>query len=264
MASKKAEEFKAKGNDFFQRGSYKEAITWYSKAIQEAPKESVYYSNRSAAYASLRQWNESLQDATKCADLKPDWVKGHYRKGIALFELKRFEEAEGVLKRGLQLEPTNAEMKSKLEEIEKNKKKSGPRFHPNGTPMSPSQSTKEDGNEAFKESRYEHAIEMYTRALALCTPEESEDKAAIYNNRAACYSQLHHYPEVVKDCTECLAIQPKNIKALIRRGIALEALEKFEKALEDMRAVLAMDPSTQVAQQASNRISNALRSFKHH
>jgi hypothetical protein len=36
----------------------------------------------------------------------------------------------------------------------------------------------------------------------------------------------------LKDCTEVLKIQPQNVKALIRRGIAFEALEKYEKGLE--------------------------------
>jgi len=262
MSNKKAEEYKAKGNDFYSKNNFKDAITWYSKAISEAPKEAVYYSNRSAAYAGVRQWEDSLRDATKAAELKPDWPKGHYRRGVALQELGQFSEAVSSYKKGLQYEAGNTEMKSRMEECEKKIAKSKPRFNKNGTPMNQAQSAKEDGNEAFKASQYEQAIEFYTRAIALCTESDLEDKAAMYNNRAACYSQYHNYPEVVKDSTECLKIQPNNVKALIRRGIAYEALEKFQLGLDDMRQVLLIDPQATVAQQASHRINTALRNTK--
>jgi len=259
MSNKKAEDFKAKGNEFYTKNNFKDAVTWYGKAIQEAPKEAVYYSNRSAAFAGLRQWDESLKDATKAAELKPDWPKGHYRRGVALQELGQFSEAVSSYKKGLQYDPGNAEMKSRLEECERRVAKTKPKFNKDGSPMSQAQSLKEDGNEMFKSSQYEKAVEFYTRAIALCTELELEDKAAMYNNRAACYSQHHNYVEVVKDCTECLKIQPNNTKALIRRGIAYEALEKFQLGLDDMRSVLLIDPQATVAQQASHRINTAIR-----
>jgi stress-induced-phosphoprotein 1 len=43
----------------------------------------VFYSNRSGAYASLEKYQEALEDATKCVELKSDWAKGYVRKGLA-------------------------------------------------------------------------------------------------------------------------------------------------------------------------------------
>jgi stress-induced-phosphoprotein 1 len=44
----------------------------------------VLYSNRSGAYASLKDWEKALADATKTTEIKPDWAKGWGRKGTAL------------------------------------------------------------------------------------------------------------------------------------------------------------------------------------
>jgi tetratricopeptide (TPR) repeat protein len=44
-------------------------------AINIDPKNHVLYSNRSAAYASLKKYKEALEDAEKCIDIKPDWAK---------------------------------------------------------------------------------------------------------------------------------------------------------------------------------------------
>jgi stress-induced-phosphoprotein 1 len=47
----------------------------------------VLYSNRSASYASLRDFEKALADATKTVELNPGWGKGYGRKGAALHGL---------------------------------------------------------------------------------------------------------------------------------------------------------------------------------
>jgi len=44
----------------------------------------VLYSNRSAAYASKKEFDKASEDANKTTELKPDWSKGWVRKGAAL------------------------------------------------------------------------------------------------------------------------------------------------------------------------------------
>jgi stress-induced-phosphoprotein 1 len=44
----------------------------------------VLYSNRSGAYASLKDFTHALEDANKVTEIKPDWAKGWTRKGAAL------------------------------------------------------------------------------------------------------------------------------------------------------------------------------------
>lgn len=45
------------------------------------------YSNRSGAYASLKNFEKALEDANKTTELKADWVKGWGRKGAAMHGL---------------------------------------------------------------------------------------------------------------------------------------------------------------------------------
>jgi stress-induced-phosphoprotein 1 len=54
------------------------------KAIELDPSNHVLYSNRSASYASLRDFDKALVDANKCVELNPGWSKGYGRKGAAL------------------------------------------------------------------------------------------------------------------------------------------------------------------------------------
>lgn len=55
----------------------------FSAAIEIDSNNHVLYSNRSGAYASLKNFELALQDATKCTEIKPDWSKGWSRRGAA-------------------------------------------------------------------------------------------------------------------------------------------------------------------------------------
>lgn len=61
----------------------------------------MYYSNRSACYAGLRQWKEAADNAKDCIRLNPSFVKGYYRLGLALKELKEYTKATHAVQQGL-------------------------------------------------------------------------------------------------------------------------------------------------------------------
>lgn len=108
------------------------------------------------------------------------------------------------------------------------------------------------------------------------------------NNRAACKHQIHNFAGVVEDTSHVLEhdvrplahaallcfvvvshrirgsshLQPTNQKALIRRALAFEGLERYRSALADVRAVLAIDPTVKVANEAQHRIGSAVRALK--
>ncbi|KAJ3152956.1 Hsp90 cochaperone [Geranomyces michiganensis] len=113
-----AEDFKTRGNQAFSAGAFEEAIQHFSAAIELDPKNHVLYSNRSASYSSLKNYEAALADATKTVELKPDWPRGYSRKGAALHGLGDLAEAAEAYKAGLAVDPNNAQLKKALEEVE--------------------------------------------------------------------------------------------------------------------------------------------------
>ena len=109
-----AEEAKALGNAAFKAKQYPEAIAHFTTAIAADPKSQVLYSNRSAAHAAAEEYKSALLDANKCIDLKPDWAKGHSRRGAAYVGLKNWRAAIGAYEAGLELDPASANMKEEL------------------------------------------------------------------------------------------------------------------------------------------------------
>ncbi|GKU95487.1 hypothetical protein SLEP1_g8844 [Rubroshorea leprosula] len=109
-----AEEAKAKGNAAFSSGDFQAAIRHFTEAINLASTNHVLYSNRSAAYASLNQFESALTDAKKTVELKPDWSKGYSRLGAAHLGLHQYQDAIAAYKKGLEIDPSNEALKSGL------------------------------------------------------------------------------------------------------------------------------------------------------
>jgi stress-induced-phosphoprotein 1 len=55
----------------------------FTQAIALDSNNHVLYSNRSAVYAAQAEYEKALADAEKAIEIKPDWSKGHQRKGAA-------------------------------------------------------------------------------------------------------------------------------------------------------------------------------------
>lgn len=89
----------------------------FTQAIAIDPSNHILYSNRSAAYASKKDWENALKDAEKTTELKPDWPKGWGRKGTALYGKGDLLGAHDAYEEGLKLDPNNAGMKNDLASV---------------------------------------------------------------------------------------------------------------------------------------------------
>lgn len=91
----------------------------FTQAIALTPDNHILYSNRSAAYASKRDYENALKDADKTTELKPDWPKGWSRKGAALHGKRDLSGALDAYKKASELDPANAAVKNDIANIEK-------------------------------------------------------------------------------------------------------------------------------------------------
>jgi DnaJ family protein C protein 8 len=109
-----ANSLKDQGNEAFQAGDVKLAISYFSQAIDLDPDNHVFYSNRSAAYMKDDSKSKALKDAEKCVELAPDWAKGYGRLGAAQQGLRRFDAGEDSFKKGIELDPNSKALWSSL------------------------------------------------------------------------------------------------------------------------------------------------------
>ncbi|KAF9347747.1 hypothetical protein BGX26_000795 [Mortierella sp. AD094] len=103
---------------------------------------------------------------------------------------------------------------------------------------------KEKGNEFFKKSQYQKAIEHYSASMAL-----DPSNSVLPINRAMALLKLERFVEAERDCTLGLKLDSKNVKALWRRGIARRSLGKVDEAKNDFESALKIDPANKAVKE---------------
>ncbi|TQS36642.1 hypothetical protein Golomagni_02901 [Golovinomyces magnicellulatus] len=112
-----AEELKNLGNKAIAEKNFDEAISKFTEAIVIEPSNHILYSNRSAAYASKKEYQNALADAENVTKLKPDWSKGWGRVGAAKHGLGDLIGAREAYEKGLKIDSNNAQIKSGLASV---------------------------------------------------------------------------------------------------------------------------------------------------
>ena len=85
---------------------------------------------------------------------------------------------------------------------------------------------KEKGNKAFRQRKYEEAIEEYTFALQV-----NDTNPVFYTNRAQAFLRLGKAMFAAQDCRHALKLKPDFVKAFIHLAKALKELGAFQEAI---------------------------------
>ncbi len=104
------EEARVKGNALYVQKDYAKAVNAYNQGLKVDADNSVLLSNRSACFLALDKEVRALKDAERCVELRPDWIKGHWRMAQALLKLKKFDEAISAAVKAEEIDPANAEV----------------------------------------------------------------------------------------------------------------------------------------------------------
>jgi len=96
-------EYKAKGDDAFRSGKWKEAIDLYQESIKRNPKDPKVYNNRSTALCKVMGWDAALEDVAKAISLNDKWVKPYLRKAKIEQALQQYHKALKTLKIALNM-----------------------------------------------------------------------------------------------------------------------------------------------------------------
>lgn len=124
-ARRQANDAKAKGNELFGAGMYKEALSQYETALQTSPDgassvelRSICHANRAACFLKLKNYDDTIKECKKALEFNPSYVKALSRRAEAHEKLEQYEEAVSDLKKVIELDPSNAQAIRSLRHLE--------------------------------------------------------------------------------------------------------------------------------------------------
>jgi len=106
--------------------------------------------------------------------------------------------------------------------------------------LSKTEKLKEEGDTYYKAANFELAIESYTKCLDALGDKSVELAIKCFSNRSACFKQLSNFDGTIEDCSMVLEADPENVKAILRRAQAFEAVERYKFAMQDVKTILSM------------------------
>ncbi|ANB12807.1 Cns1p [Sugiyamaella lignohabitans] len=132
-----ATNFKEQGNDCYRQKNYKDAIEFYTKALDvkcEVDEINVAcYVNRAACNLELKNYRRCIGDCKLALKISPKNVKALFRSSKAYLAVDRVDEALACADYALSIDPDNAALKSlktsaetrrdRLAELEQKRKK---------------------------------------------------------------------------------------------------------------------------------------------
>ncbi|XP_064933878.1 LON peptidase N-terminal domain and RING finger protein 3 isoform X3 [Columba livia] len=113
----KASQLRHEGNLLYKEKKLQAALQKYNEAVSLAPNDHLLYSNRSQINSTLKACEDALHDAEMACRLQPNWLKGHLRKGQALANLGKTEEALREFLFCLALDTGNKTAKSEAQKL---------------------------------------------------------------------------------------------------------------------------------------------------
>ncbi|KAK2165459.1 hypothetical protein NP493_1364g00028 [Ridgeia piscesae] len=112
---------------------------------------------------------------------------------------------------------------------------------------------KDQGNQYFKDGKYDEAIECYTQGIE-CDP----TNALLPANRAMALLKQDKFAAAELDCTQAIALDSGYTKAYFRRATARERLSKLMEAKQDISTILSIDPANKQAAKEMAKIEKLL------
>lgn len=256
---KEAEAEKKIGAEAYKKRDFDTAVQHFEKAWEIWPKDITYLTNAGAAYFEKGDYDKAIEVCEKAVEegrsIRADYklvAKAFGRIGTSYQRKNDTDAALKYFNKSL-TEHRTPDILNKLKEVEKAKAEAERLAY---VDPEKSAAAREEGNVKFKGGDYAGSVKDYTESI-----KRDPLDARGYNNRAAAYMKLMAFPDALKDAEKAIEVDPKFIKAYIRKANILFSMREYTRALEALQAGTDHDENGQNAreiQQTEFKVQQAL------
>ncbi|KAH8118488.1 chaperone [Phellopilus nigrolimitatus] len=234
-----AEEQKKIGSEAYRKRDFETAAAAFEKAWDLWPKDVTFLTNLSAVQFEQDEYDKCIATCEKAVDegrsVRADYkliAKAYGRIGSAYQRKGDLDVAVKFFNKSL-TEHRTPDILNKLRDTEREKAAADAAAY-----LDPalSEKAREEGNAMFKAGDFVGAVSSYTESIK----RDPKDPRG-YNNRALCYTKLAALPEALKDAEKAIEIDPKFVKAYIRKSAVLFAMREYTKAVEAIQVAAERD-----------------------
>ncbi|KAJ1919722.1 Hsp90 cochaperone [Tieghemiomyces parasiticus] len=227
------------GNQCYKKRQFADALAHYDKAWELDSTNVTILTNKAAVQFEQGEYDACIATCEEAVavgrDHRTDYkviAKAFARIGNAYSKKEDLPNAIRYYQKSL-TEHRTPDTLNKLKALEKTQREAERQAY-----LSPelAEKAREAGNAAFKEQNYAEAVKQYTEAIARA-PEDPRS----YSNRSAAYTKLMAFPEAYKDCETCLALDPKFVKAYVRKANLEFFKKEYTKCLETCQMARDLD-----------------------
>jgi serine/threonine protein kinase/cytochrome c-type biogenesis protein CcmH/NrfG len=211
------------GNELFERGKYKDAITAYRQVVLLKTGLANVHCNLGDARYKLEQYASAIASFSHAITFDSGHVKAYLNKGITLKRLGRLEEAVDMYQKAVQLVPNHGKAYEYL------------------------------GDALYALGRYAEAVAAYKEAKYLNVHE-----ANFFTNFGLALKNCHADSEALEIFDYAILLDRRYARAYYSKGNLLFDKGKYTEALEAYETATKIDPNYVNAFRAKG---NALRSL---
>jgi tetratricopeptide (TPR) repeat protein len=224
-----AQGFMARGDAYYRRQEYAQAMADYTRAIALQPAgypDALY--RRGSAAVQLQDYDRAIADFGEVIRLRPNNPLGYYSRGIVSNAKPNPDNDAALadLEKAIQLDPRLSDAYHAL----------GLVYAANGD--------------------YEQALQALTQALRI-----DPGFVQAYHARGSVYSTLREYDRAAADFSAAIGMQPDYAEAFRARGLAYAGLGDPVLAIQDFRKYLALAPAAADRQSVEETIATLQGTF---
>jgi tetratricopeptide (TPR) repeat protein len=250
--TKEKKEYMAAANklgavDWFKEGyalaqskKYRDAISFYNKAIDADPEYADAYSGRGLAYFKIKDYQQSLKDLNRAIAVKPEYPGALTNRALTLIALKEYNKALIDVNRSIELKPEYARaynvrsgayinLRNNQKAIEDCNK--AIELNPNFPEAYVHRGTAQRNIE-----KYEDALNDFQKAIGI-NPADPD----VYDHRGYTYFLLKKYDDALRDINKALELDQSSVRALYRRGLVYNQLKNYEGAIRDFSKAIELE-----------------------